>query len=83
MNRPPSSHIAAFMRAIRAERRDIGCAARAAGLTFAEAAEVYAYGIHKGRISVHDKGPTERWLEEIITPSDRPPESASGGTGQP
>lgn len=64
MQRPPADHIRRFMAAIRSGQRDIGDTARAAGLAFHEAAEVYAYGTKKGALSFHDGGPGNRWIEE-------------------
>lgn len=54
-----------FMAAIRSGRRDIGDAARAAGLTFSEAAQVWADGVAAGRLRIADDCPGFRHIEEI------------------
>lgn len=53
----PLEHKRRFLAAIRAERRDIGDAARAAGLTFPEAAEVWADGVAAKRLAIADDFP--------------------------
>lgn len=53
------------MEAIRAEHCLICDAARRAGLTFAEASEVWAYGYHEQKLRMHEGGPADRWIEEV------------------
>lgn len=65
MNRPPDDHIRRFMAAIRAEQCLVAQAAAVAGLTFSEAAEVWAYGLREGRLRLHDGGAGDRWIEEV------------------
>lgn len=54
-----------FVAAIRSGQRDIGDAGRAAGLTFAEAAECWAAGVAAKRLRMADDLPGFRYVEEI------------------
>ena len=51
-----------FYAAIRAERLDLGDAARRSGLKFHEAAEVFAKGVAAGRLEVRDDFPGFRYI---------------------
>lgn len=62
--RPPNEHVRRFIAAIRSERLDLGDAARRAGLTFSDAANVWAFGSAAGKLRFVDKGPGDRWIEE-------------------
>lgn len=64
MVRPESSIISKFMAAIRRERLDIGDAARAAGISFQDAANVFAYGVQAGKLRFVDNGPGDRFIDE-------------------
>ena len=55
-----------FYAAIRSERLDIGDAARRAGLSFADATEIWAKGVAAGRLKIADDTPGFRWIEEIV-----------------
>lgn len=63
--RPPQAHIRAFMAAVREKKRDLGDLARAAGLTFAEAANIWAYGSEQGALRFNGGPPGWRWIEEV------------------
>ena len=54
-----------FYAAIRAERLDIGDAARRSGLKFAEAAEVWAKGVAAKRLRMADDVPGFRYIQEV------------------
>lgn len=54
-----------FVAAIRSGQRDIGDAGRAAGLTFAEAAECWAAGVAAKRLRMADDLPGFRYIQEI------------------
>lgn len=64
MIRPDTSIIAKFMAAIRSGRHDMGDAARAAGISFQDAANVFAYGVQAGKLRFVDNGPGDRFIEE-------------------
>lgn len=52
-----------FIAAVASGQFDLGDAARAAGLQFQEAAEIYAIEAHRNRMHLHDDGPGFRWLK--------------------
>ncbi len=54
-----------FLAAIRADRLDIGDAARRAGLQFHEAAEIWAQGVAAKRLRMADDLPGFRFIEEV------------------
>ncbi|WP_353144894.1 hypothetical protein, partial [Paracoccus sp. (in: a-proteobacteria)] len=62
---PPAEHKRAFVAAIRADKLDLGGAAKAAGLTFAQAAEVAAAGVEAGKLKFIDHGVGDRWFEVV------------------
>lgn len=64
MSAPPD-HKRRFIAAIRAERHDLGDAARAARLKFHEAAEVLADGMAAKRLAVADDCPGFRHIVEV------------------
>lgn len=64
MARPESLIISKFMAAILRERLDIGDAARAAGISFQDAANVFSYGVQAGKLRFVDNGPGDRFIEE-------------------
>ena len=55
-----------FYAVIRAERLDIGDAARRAGLSFADATEIWAKWVAAGRLKIADDTPGFRYIEEIV-----------------
>ena len=54
-----------FYAAIRSERLDIGDAARRAGLSFADATEIWAKGVAAGRLKIADDFPGFRYIQEV------------------
>ena len=54
-----------FYAVIRAERLDIGDAARRSGLKFADATEIWAKGVAAGRLKIADDFPGFRHIQEI------------------
>ena len=54
-----------FYAVIRAERLDIGDAARRSGLKFHEACEVWAKGVAAGRLRIADDFPGFRYIQEV------------------
>ena len=54
-----------FYAAIRAERLDIGDAARRSGLSFADATEIWAKGVAAKRLEIRDDFPGFRYIQEI------------------
>ena len=54
-----------FYAVIRAERLDIGDAARRSGLKFADATEIWAKGVAAGRLKIADDFPGFRYIQEI------------------
>ncbi|MCV2448480.1 hypothetical protein [Paracoccus sp. DMF] len=61
----PLDHKRRFLAAIRAERLDIGDAARRAGLTFREGCEVWADGVAAKRLDIADDVPGFRHVVEV------------------
>ena len=54
-----------FYAVIRAERLDIGDAARRSGLKFADATEIWAKGVAAGRLKIADDFPGFRHIQEV------------------
>ena len=54
-----------FYAVIRAERLDIGDAARRSGLSFADATEIWAKGVAAGRLKIADDCPGFRYIQEV------------------
>ena len=54
-----------FYAVIRAERLDIGDAGRRAGLSFADATEIWAKGVAAGRLKIADDFPGFRYIQEV------------------
>ena len=54
-----------FYAVIRAERLDIGDAARRSGLKFADATEIWAKGVAAGRLKIADDLPGFRYIQEV------------------
>ena len=54
-----------FYAAIRAERLDIGDAARRSGLSFADATEIWAKGVAAKRLRMADDVPGFRYIQEV------------------
>ena len=54
-----------FYAVIRAERLDIGDAARRSGLKFADATGIWAKGVAAGRLKIADDFPGFRHIQEV------------------